>query len=176
MGNETNITCDSNQDSARREQLIKNFVWWVEVCGNIPVCFAGVLLNCITIIVLSSSTMRTNFFNRLLICLAIFDNIYLLCEISEVFRHRFSSYGQQHVFVNFVYPFRSVFMCASIYMTVSLTLERHNAITSPVQYRARGTTSMNKRLFNYVMPVLTFTYTILILNHYKYYSDSYCEA
>ena len=162
MGNETNITCTHSQLTASQSRFIVNFGWWLEVCGNFPVCVIGVVLNCITVVVLSSSTMKSNFFNRLLICLAMFDNIYLLCEISEVFRHRFSTYGQQHVFVNFVYPVRSVFMGSSIYMTISLTLERHNAITSPMEYRTRGTTNITKRFFYYVMPVMTFCFIYYI--------------
>ena len=39
-------------------------------------------------------------------------------------------------------------------MTIALTLERYQAITSPVQYRARGGTNMTKRLLTYVLPVL----------------------
>lgn len=43
-------------------------------------------------------------------------------------------------------------------MTIALTLERYQAITSPVQYRARGNYNMTKRLLTYVMPVLVISF------------------
>ena len=157
MENTTNATCGYSELSPGQEDFLKNYAWWVEMCGNLFIGVLGVLLNSITIIVLSTSTMRNNFFNRLLICLAVFDNLYLFCELSEVFRLRYYTFVQQHMFANFIYPVRSVFLCSSIYMTVALTLERFHAITSPVQYRARGTTNMTSRLLRYVMPVLAFS-------------------
>ena len=39
-------------------------------------------------------------------------------------------------------------------MTIALTLERYQAITSPIEYRARGSYNMTRRLQTYVMPVL----------------------
>jgi hypothetical protein len=141
----TNITCAYPELSSKQEQFIDDYNWWVEVCGNLPVSLAGVILNCITLIVLSTPTMRKNFFNRLLICLAISDNIYLLCEVSEVFRHRYHTYVQQHAFVNIVYPIRSIFMCSSIYMPVALAMERYYAIKSPMKYRNRATICRTKQ-------------------------------
>ena len=39
-------------------------------------------------------------------------------------------------------------------MTIALTLERYQAIASPVQYRARGSDNQTKRLLTYVLPIL----------------------
>ena len=167
MESKTNITCDHSERSLIQGEFLKHFVWWVEMCGNFPVSLIGVVLNSVAVVVLSSSIMRNNFFNRLLICLAIIDNIYLLCEMSEVFRHLYRTYEQQYVLVSFVYPVRSVFMTSSIYMTVSLALERYHAITSPMEYRTRGTSDMTKRLFYYVLPVFAFTCI--------YYSPKFCD-
>ena len=157
MGNETNVTCEDVELTAEQGKFLKNCAWWIEVCGNLPIAIIGVVLNVIAVLVLSTSSMRSNFFNRLLFVLAIFDSLYLVCEISEVFRHRYPTFGQQHAFVNFVYPIRSVFMCSSIFMTIALTIERYQAITNPIEYRARGSSNMMKRLLCYVMPVLTFS-------------------
>ena len=44
-------------------------------------------------------------------------------------------------------------MCSSIFMTISLTLERFQAITNPVEYRIRCSENMMKRLLYYVFPV-----------------------
>ena len=153
---EGNKTCGFSGLSPEQDEFLENFALCIENYVNLSVEVIGVVLNSITIIVLSTSTMRNNFFNRLLICLAVFDNLYLFCEISEIFRLQYYTFIQQKMFVTFVYPVRSVVLCSSIYMTVALTLERYQAITSPVQYRARGATDMNIRLLYYVMPVLTF--------------------
>ena len=153
MGNETNISCDYTNISPAEDIFLKNYAALIELCGNLPIGVVGVIFNCITLVILSTPSMRNNFFNRLLICLSLFDNLYLICEISEVFRHRFNTYYHQSFFVNVVYPVRSIFMVSSIYMTIALTLERYHAITSPVEYRVRERTSMSKRLCYYVMPV-----------------------
>ena len=153
--NVTNVSCDYTGVSPAADLFIKKYSALIELCGNLPIGVVGVILNCVTLVVLSSPSMRNNFFNRLLICLSLFDNVYLLCEVSEVFRHRINTYLHQSIFVYFVYPVRSIFMVSSIYMTIALTFERYFAITSPVEYRVRERTSMTKRLFYYVMPVLS---------------------
>ena len=154
MDNRNNTTCANAELSEAENDFLYIYIWWVEVWGNISISIIGVVLNFITIVVLLTSTMRNNFFNRLLICLAIFDNLYLFCEISEVARLKFYTFAQQYIFANFIYPIRSVFLCSSIYMTIALTLERYQAIASPVQYRARGSDNQTKRLLTYVLPIL----------------------
>ena len=154
MDNRNNTTCANAELSKAENDFLYIYIWWVEVWGNISISIIGVMLNFITIFALLTSSMRNNFFNRLLICLAIFDNLYLFCEISEIARLKFYTFAQQYIFANFIYPIRSVFLCSSIYMTIALTLERYQAITSPVQYRARGSDNQTKRLLTYVLPIL----------------------
>ena len=154
MASVTNETCEDVEHSPEQTKFLKSCAWWIETCGNLPIATIGIVLNSIALLVLSSSTMRSNFFNRLLFFLAICDNIYLFCEVTEVFRHHHLTFVQQHTFVNVIYPLRSVFMCSSIFMTISLTLERYQAITNPVEYRIRGSSNMTTRLLYYVLPVL----------------------
>ena len=153
MGNITNETCEDVELSPEQTKFLKSCAWWIETCGNLPVASSGIVLNSIALFILSTPNMRSNFFNRLLFVLAICDNTYLLCEVTEVFRHHHLTFVQQHTFVNVIYPIRSVFMCSSIFMTISLTLERFQAITNPVEYRIRGSGNMMKRLLKYVFPV-----------------------
>ena len=92
-----------------------------------------------------------------LICLAIFDTLYISCEISEVFRHRHNTFLQQSIFVNFVYPIRNMFMFSSVYMTLVLAFERFQAITDPMKFRIRGVrTSINQELCTHVLPGVIF--------------------
>ena len=106
--------------------------------------------------------MRNNVFNRLLICLAVFDNSYLFCEISEVFRVWNQTYLQQYVFAKFVYPVRSVFMSSSIYMNIALALERYQALTSPVRYRETRTSNRSQKVFSNITPVLILSFIYYI--------------
>ena len=170
MGNETNLTC--NITTFTREQVLhfKDYSWWVETIGNLCCGCVGLFLNSITIHVFSSPALQKNFFNRLLICLAIFDSLYITCEISEVFRHRYNTILQQYIFVSFVYPIRNVFMLSSIYMTVTLAFERYQAITDPVQYRIRGVrTSMNQQLLTHLLPGVIFAVIYYIPKFFELY-------
>lgn len=157
MGNETNLTCNITHFSREQKIHFENYSWWVETVGNLCCGCIGVLLNLITIHVFSSPALKRNFFNRLLICLAIFDSLYISCEISEVFRHRHNTFLQQSIFVNFLYPIRNIFMFSSVYMTVVLAFERYQAITDPMQFRVRGVrSSMNQELLIHVLPGVIF--------------------
>ena len=157
MTTKPNLSCNLSHLTLENEQFFEEYNWWVETIGNLSFGCIGVFLNFATIIVLSSSTMLNNFFNRLLICLAVFDTLYLSCEISEVFRHRHHTFIQQQVFVYFTYPMRNIFMFSSVYMTVVLAFERYQAITNPVKYRSKMVgTSMNSHLISNVAPGFSF--------------------
>ena len=157
MGNETNAMCQQYELSPEQKEFLNSYDWWIEMFGKLPIEITGVFLNLTAFLVLSISSMKSNFFNRLLSILAIFDSIYLLCEISEVLRHQYHTSGQTYMCIYFTYPFRHVFMCSSIFMTIALALERYEALTNPVEYRNRGSTNITKRLLYYVLPILTFS-------------------
>ena len=158
MSAESNSTCNFSHLTLDQKQFFDDYIWWVETAGNLVFGMIGAFLNIITIIVLSSSTMLNNFFNRLLISLAVFDTLYLSCEISEVFRHRHNTFIQQQIFVYFTYPMRNIFMFSSVYMTMMLAFERYQAITNPVTYRIKMVgTSMNSQLISNVTPGLLFS-------------------
>ena len=170
MGNETNSTCNITFLTHEQVLYFKDYSWWVETIGNLCCGCVGLFLNSITIHVFSSSALQKNFFNRLLICLTIFDSLYIICEISEVFRHRYDTILQQHIFVNFVYPIRNIFMLSSIYMTVVLAFERYQAITDPVQYRIRGVrTGMNQQLLTHLLPGVIFSVIYYIPRFFELY-------
>lgn len=158
MDNQNETICEDHQLSNEQNGFINIYVLLVEIGGNLFAGGIGVALNLITIIVLSSSKMRNNVFNRLLICLAVFDDLYLFCEISEVFRVWTQAFLLQHIFARFVYPIRSIFMCCSIYTNIALASERYNAIIFPAEYRVRKTTNMTRQLLNYIMPVFVLSF------------------
>ena len=159
-GNSTNLICNRTILTRDQEMYFQNYTWWIETVGNLCCGSIGLFLNSVTIHVFSSASnfSKKTFFHRLLICLAIFDTLYIMCEISEVFRHRYKTFYQLEIFVNFVYPIRNIFMLSSVYMTVLLAFERYQAIANPVQYRLKSVkTKMNHQLLSYVMPGVVFT-------------------
>ena len=157
MSGETNVLCEQYELSPEQKEFFTDYDWWFEVFGNLPIEIIGVFLNSIALLVLLTSSMRSNFFNRLLSVLAIFDTIYLLCEISEVLRHQYRTYGQIYACIHITYPLRHVLMCSSIFMTIALSFERYQALTNPVQYRNRGSANMTRGLLYYVLPILAFS-------------------
>ena len=157
MGEETNVLCEQYELLPEQKEFFTDYDWWFEVFGNLPIEMIGVFLNSIALLVLLTSSMRSNFFNRLLSVLAIFDTIYLLCEISEVLRHQYRTYEQIYACIYLTYPLRHVPMCSSIFMTIALSFERYQALTNPVEYRNRVSTNMTRGLLYYVLPILAFS-------------------
>ena len=109
-----------------------DFLWWLEGFGSVLIGCIGIFFNLITILVLLGSELAASFFNWLLVSLALFDVFILLNGILEALRnHIGSSNLHVYIFVTFLYPFRSVVMCCSIYTTVTLAMERYNALARP---------------------------------------------
>ena len=150
--------------------------WWLEGVGTVIIGLLGVFLNIITILVLLNGELASSFFNWLLTSLALFDSLFLLSGISEAFRNHLVggvSYYHDLLFVNFLYPFRNILMCCSIYTTVILALERYNALENPVscqrylppsvRFSRRKKTlrvyfsSHCKRLVKYIGPIVVFS-------------------
>ena len=161
MENQTNVTCEELSES--QVAFIRSFSWWMETFFYLLVGMVGLMLNLIAMWILLTPTLWNNIFNRLLMFLAAIDSAFIVCGILEIFRKWMEWSIQQYLFVKFLYPFRSMAMCCSIYATVVLTLERYQAITSPIQHKHRGTSvTLGKRLLIYVLPVMFFSFAYYI--------------
>ena len=115
------------------------FSWYLEGLGSIIIGSMGIIFNLTTINVLLGSDLAASFFNWLLVCLAIFDNLFLLTGILEAFRtHLGSTTLHKQILVIFLYPLRSVVMFCSIYLTVMLALERYHALAKPQVSHRKG--------------------------------------
>ena len=154
MAGNDSKSCITTEFSQEDHPFLDAYYWMMDIVSKLCIGIIGVILNLITMIVYSTPTMKNNFFNRLLICLAIFDTLYLVCEISEVFRMRYKTFFQQILFLRFVYPFRNILMCSSIFMNIAITFERHQAITSPAKHRAKATENITKRILTSTIPIL----------------------
>ena len=136
----SSVNCDSHTDITEYQWLFYHvYVWWVEGLSSVLIGVIGIFFNMITVCVLLGSELSASFFNWLLVCLSVFDALFLLNGILEAFRsHIGSSNFHNLVFVEFLYPFRGAVMCCSIYTTVLLALERYNALINPVLNQGAG--------------------------------------
>ena len=110
----------------------------------------GMFANIVAILIFCKKSFQSNF-NNLLIALALSDLMFLLLSLIEanmkIFHEHlgdashwlviasFESYN--HLFPYFLYPFRNIFFSVSIFMTVSISIERYLAIYFPLVYRNR---------------------------------------
>ena len=68
----------------------RSFSYWVGGVGISCVAIPGLMMNLIAICVLLKSVSRKNNFNPLIASLCLFDSIFLLLEIIDVFRKYFN--------------------------------------------------------------------------------------
>ena len=126
----------------------------------------GTVANIGAILIFCQKSFKSNF-NNLLIALAVLDLMFLLLSLVEanmaIFHEHlgdsnhllviliFESYN--HLLPYFLYPFRNIFFSASIFMTVSISIERYLAIYFPLVYR-------NRSVLRYILYYLITVYCI----------------
>ena len=121
----------------------------VEGYLSVSLATAGILANILAIWVFSRRTFKSNF-NNLLISLAICDLLFLVICITESVRRTFQDHKgnsttlgglmtqvHHHLLPHFLYPLHNILLSTSIFMTVSISIERYLAIFHPLVYRNR---------------------------------------
>ena len=96
----------------------------------------GLTGNCVAIPILLSKRL-SSIFNRILICLAAFDNIFIICSLLEAIRKNFGPIHEMihsYAFAYFLYQLQSVAIVSSIFTTIVLALERRLAVVKPIEY------------------------------------------
>ena len=156
-----NFTCGKWNLTSEEHYFQDIHGYWVQSVISIIVSILGSIVNVITILILSSAELKRLFFNKLLICLTVFDIFYLVNSIYESFRLHITGTSycsfQGHVLL-LLYPLRKIVMCCSIYMTLVLTFERYLAVAKPIAHRNRSIgSSEGKRVLKYVSPVIFFS-------------------
>ena len=155
--NTTSIICEPTEGEWK---IYSNISWWMDGIASPVISSAGLLLNTLAIVTLTKSKkVESMFFNYLLVCLAIFDNLYLSNGILGAIRKYIieSSYSFDYVFIKLIFPFRSMVMFCSMYTTIILAFERYNAIKKPMSYKRRATQKIATSVLNivyYIIPVL----------------------
>ena len=162
----TNLTCGKWELTQEENYVQEMHGWLVEGWFSVIVGLLGLVLNIITAYILSRNEFKNIFFNKLLICLAIFDILFLLNGLYKTLRINIMKTDicslQDHISFLFLYPFRQIVMLCSIYMTIVLALERYLALNKPIKYHYRSKhfgarkSSGGKRILNYILPVIIF--------------------
>ena len=163
---ESKMVCNLTEADLAAYVAYENITWWMENVAQSIVGIAGIISNTIAIPVLCSKHMY-GIFNRLLIFLAIFDNVFIMCQILEAKRkltNNFEGYFEfdqlhEHVFGYFLYPLHAFVLTASIYITVALALERYRAVWRPVEYhnKYKGVNPWKRIMKSYIAPVIAFS-------------------
>ena len=163
---DTRTVCNLTEADLAAYVAYENITWWMENVAQSIVGIAGIISNTIAIPVLCSKRLY-GIFNRLLIFLAIFDNVFIMCQILEAKRkltNNFEGYfefDQLHelVFGYFLYPLHAFVLTASIYITVALALERYRAVWRPVEYhnKYKGVNPWKRIMKSYISPVIAFS-------------------
>ena len=145
-----------------RLEFYENFSWWVGGVISLFISVAGMILNGIAVCILCNKRVAPCLFDRLLISLAVLDNLFLTTTIFDAFKDQLTkpllTFDLAYIFVNIMYPVRSISMCASIYMTIGLSFERYIFLARPLYDRARHNTKVYSRLLLYITSTVTFSF------------------
>eukprot|EP00093_Oithona_nana_P009090 09090.XXX_64533_60387_1 [CDS] Oithona nana genome sequencing. len=117
-----------------------------------------------------------NSFNLLLIALICMDSCFLITSFLDCFRKGFNmiTYVHYMMFPYFLFPFMSIAVTGSIFMTVAIAFERYWAVHYPIDYSQaiNSPEACKKRLFKYVVPVLSFSIAVNLPKFFEAYVET----
>jgi len=157
--------------------------------ATLIVAIVGIVANTLAIAVFCRRGFKSNF-NNLLIALAVFDLFFLVTMITESIRNNFESrFGDpttfggkltqihHHLFPYFIFPVMNILLTSSVYMTVSISVERYVAIFYPLVYKARsqGRTCGGSSLSWHIIPVLLISILVNIPTFFSSQVDYWTE-
>ena len=175
----------SNQDIKDIKQY-QNMEWWMDGVGNIIICSVGIICNLLSIPVLLSRRL-TNVFYRTLAALALFDTVFLMCDLLESIRRNHypkinvcsnaPPYQTLHLYLFpvFLRPLQSIMMVASIYATIVVALGRYLAVAKPISTMVRSGKGNWKTVMMYLIPVLVFSVLFKLPIFWEFYSE-WCDV
>jgi len=131
-----------------------NWKWYVGGMLTLFVALFGLVANSMSMVVLFRPKIRAVAFNQLLFVLCGVDSFFLFCNSMSIGHALGLNNKTLGIVRDFMDVFAHVSMCASCFMIVALTCERHFAIDSPHQYRVHlRITKWWKHIAYYVVPV-----------------------
>ena len=116
---------------------------------SISISIFGIIANILAVAVFSTKSFRSNF-NNLLISLGVCDLLFLMLSILECLRRYFQDQEAHHgsvvgrmtqvhhyLYPHILFPLHNILLTISIFMTISISIERYLAIFHPLVYRNR---------------------------------------
>ncbi|ELT97247.1 hypothetical protein CAPTEDRAFT_24477, partial [Capitella teleta] len=127
--------------------ILKLLSYWIDGIVTNLVVILGLVGNLLTIIILSQRAMRSST-NYYLCALAVWDSIVLvstcfLIGLPGANIQSYTNHGHAYV-VSYVYPLALVAQTATIWLTVSFTVERYIAVCHPLKAASMCTISRAK--------------------------------
>lgn len=102
----------------------------------------GIIGNVLSIVILTRGSMQSKSINRLLLCLAITDTIYIsgvlfVIAIPNIYAFYQIDFTQSLIMmtVPYVYPIGMTAQTSSVYFTITVTIERYVAVCHPIYAR-----------------------------------------
>ena len=137
----------------------------LEVVLVVIIGCVGIIGNCLLIKLFMKTGAKLNF-HRLMIALAVYDNIYvalciLLFAVPEVFEG-YKIQGYHFYVVPFVLPIIQIALTGSVYCTVGISLERYLTVCHPF-YVSRKRWSSRR----YIIPIAIFSFVYNITRFFE---------
>jgi len=109
----------------------------------------GIIGNICSILVLSRPKLQ-DCFHQLLIALAAFDILYIVCGGINYTARAFEVRSDIYIvaFPHFIYPFANIGLCGTIFMTLGISIERFLGICYPLHLPPH-----NRKSWFYILPV-----------------------
>ena len=182
----SNLTCNYTEYKSS-EEMYMDFSYWTENVVQSVIGVVGITANTIAIPILISRDMFS-IFNCLLMFLAIFDNIFIICQLLEAQRKMTNtndeldedifSQAHEYAFAYFLYQLHSFVLVCSMYITVALALERYQAVWKPVEYhiKTKGINPWTRVILYYVLPVILFSSLINIPKWFEIKLEEYSQS
>ena len=183
INNNTILEC-AETPTAEEMKDIQIIEFWFDSVLHIGICVVGLIANLISIPVLLSKRL-TNVFYRTLAVLAVFDFIFIACDVLESIRRSykydicsempFYQIIHMYLFPQFLRPLQNITMVASIYTTVVVALGRYLAVSKPISTMVKSGTGSWRNVIAYVLPVVGFSIVFKLPIFFEFYTK-WCTA
>ena len=162
------------------KESVQTIEWWFDSVLHITICVLGLIANLISIPVLLSSHL-TNVFYRTLAFLAVFDFVFIACDVLESIRRGYTYntceempvYQTIHIYLlpKILRPVQNITMVASIYTTVVVALGRYLAVSKPISTMVKSGKGNWKNVIAYVLPVIGLSTVFKLPIFFEFYTE-----
>lgn len=173
------VECPQQISNDERES-VQTIEWWFDSVLHITICVIGLITNLLSIPVLLSNQM-TNVFYRTLAFLAVFDFMFIACDVLESIRRGYEYntceemplYQTLHIYLfpKILRPVQNITMVASIYTTIVVALGRFLAVSKPISTMVKSGRGNWKNVIAYILPVIGFSTVFKLPIFFEFYTE-----